>query len=301
MTIEKNEQYRVLLERGEFEDESRNGRIVPCKIYYPVDHDLDKMPLVLWSHGFGGSMDGASFVSRFVASRGFVIVHLTHKGTDSSLWEGKGAHPWDILREIEIVPEMIFERVKDISFLLDKLEERNTLRPEISRYIDMERVGISGHSMGAITAQAMAGMKLPDAKGGLVNVRDERISCAVAYSPGPLNGFTDAPPEEIYGPICVPMFHMTGSDDNSPTKFVMDYKKRLIVRDNAGHPEQYVQILEGGDHMIYNGTRGKLTPNSRRAEHEALIIEAVEAFWRAYLSGDEIAKLWLQEKYGNPL
>jgi dienelactone hydrolase len=289
--------YRVLLKRGEFVDSDRDGRVVPYKIYYPVEHDLEKMPVIIWSHGFGGSHDGASFISRFIASQGYTIVHVTHKGTDSSLWEGKEGHPWDILRDVKITPELVLERVRDIPFVLDCLEHLSEESPEVARYMDKERIGMSGHSFGAITTQAMAGMKLPDGQGGLIDMHDERFSCAIAYSPVPLSYLSDAPPEDIYGSIRIPMLHMTGTDDVSPLKKAIDYKQRLIVREYAGNKEQYLQVLDGGDHMIYNGTRGKLEHNPLREEHEALILDAVLAFWQAYLKDDSEAKAWLQEHY----
>ncbi len=290
--------YRVLLRRGEFVDSSRDDRVVPYKIYYPVEHGLKKMPLIIWSHGFGGSRDGASFISRFIAGQGYIVMHVTHKGTDSSLWEGKGGHPWDVLSKIKITSELILERTRDIPFVLDCFDLLLDKMPEIVRYIDREHIGMSGHSLGALVTQAMVGMKLPDGKCGLVDMCDERFSCAIAYSPVPITTLSDAEPEAIYGSINRPMLHMTGTQDNSPLTKEVDYKSRLLVREYAGYPEQYLQILEGGDHMIYNGTRGKLARNPLREEHEALILDAVYAFWQAYLKGDVQAKEWLKDNYG---
>ncbi len=296
-TSMRNESYRVLLKRGEFVDSDRDDRVVPYKIYYPVEHDLEKMPVIVWSHGFGGSRDGASFISRFIASQGYTIVHVTHKGTDSSLWEGKGGHPWDALSKVKLTPELILERAQDIPFVLDCLELLSGELPEVAQYMDMERIGMSGHSLGSVVTQGMVGMMLPDGKGGLVDMRDERFSCAIAYSPVPMTTLSDAKPEEVYTSIDTPMLHMTGSEDNSPLTKTIDYKLRLLVREYAGNPEQYLQVLEGGDHMVYNGTRGKLARNPLREEHEALILDAVYAFWQVYLKDDVGAKAWLQERY----
>ena len=86
--------HKVLVSKGEWGDASRGGRVVPYKIYTPDLAAGETAPVVLWSHGFGGSRDGASFLSRYLASHGYHIVHLTHIGTDTSLWEGKEGHPW---------------------------------------------------------------------------------------------------------------------------------------------------------------------------------------------------------------
>ncbi|MFP4098617.1 MAG: alpha/beta hydrolase family protein [Alphaproteobacteria bacterium] len=287
--------YRVLLKRGVFVDKARGGREVPYKIYYPAQHDLKKMPVVLWSHGLGGSRDGASFISRFLAARGYTLVHLTHRGTDSSLWEGKGGHPWDIISKTHISRAVTLARMKDIPFVLDCLECWVLDEPEIGQHMDLKRIGMSGHSFGALTTQVMAGMKFPDERRRLMDLRDSRISCAIAYSPVPISHLSDAPFEDIYGSIAVPMLHMTGTEDYSPLTRTIDYTHRLVVRDYAGHPEQYLHVLEGGDHMIYNGTRGKLARNPARQAHESLILQAVFAFWQAYLKNDEQARTWLEQ------
>jgi len=87
-----HEPFKVLLKRGEFVDETRakesGGRTIPFKLYYPADR-AEKFPVILWSHGYGGNRDGAGFISRYVASHGYIIMHITHPGSDSSLWEGK--------------------------------------------------------------------------------------------------------------------------------------------------------------------------------------------------------------------
>jgi len=291
------EPYKVLLKRGEFVDSARDDRSVPYKIYYPVDHGLDKIPVILWSHGFGGNRDGASFISRFLAGQGYIIVHITHIGTDSSLWEGKKGHPWDILKEVKISRETTLNRMYDVPFVLDELEGWSTENPDIGQYMDMSNIGMSGHSFGAMTTQVMAGMKFPNMNKELISLCEERISSGILYSPVPIDHLSDAPPEELYGSIDIPLFHMTGSEDDSPIEGY-DYKHRLIIKEHAGNPKQYLQVLDGGDHMVYNGTRGKLANNPKREEHEKLILEGVFAFWQAYLKGDKRAKESLKNQYG---
>lgn len=291
------EPYRVLLKRGEFIDHARDGRAVPYKIYYPEGHDLDKMPVIIWSHGFGGNRDGASFISRFLAGQGYTLVHITHHGTDSSLWEGKEGHPWDILRKAKVPRETTLNRMYDVPFVLDELAGWAEENPEIGQYMDFDRIGMSGHSFGAMTTQVMAGMKFPNAQGdALRSLRDDRLSCGILYSPVPIAHITDAPLKDVYGSIDIPLFHMTGTDDQSPLES-FGYEHRLVIRDNADHPEQYLQVLDDGDHMVYNGTRGKLKENPKRDEHERLIIEGAYAFWEAYLKDDDAAKAWLKTHY----
>ena len=288
--------YKVLMKRGAFVDSVREGREVPIKFYAPMEHDLDSYPLVVWSHGFGGNADGAGFISRYLASYGYAVLHLTHRGTDSSLWEGQEGHPWDILRQVKVPRSATFNRMRDVPFVLDRLPGWLAEHPDVAPYLDLSRIGMSGHSFGAMTTQAMGGMPLPDREGNLIDFSDNRFRAGLLYSPVPIAHLSDLPPAELYGAIRIPLFHMTGTDDSSPLEPI-GYEHRLVVHEYAGHPEQYLKILKDGDHMVYNGTRGKLSVNPKRDEHEAIIKLASLAFWDAYLKDDERAMKWLSELY----
>ncbi len=284
--------YKVLLKRGEFVDDARGGRVVPFKIYYPADVP-EKVPLIVWSHGFGGNRDGAAFISRFLGSHGYILLHLTHYGTDSSLWEGKDGHPWDILKKVSVTRETTLDRFKDVPFALDQMKIWAKENPEVGEVLDFENIGMSGHSFGAMTTQVMAGQAFPDENGKLITMREPRFKAGILYSPVPINHLVGEMPEpHIYGPIDMPLLHMTGTDDDSPLEG-HGYERRLVVHDYAGNPEQYLHVLEGGDHMVYNGTRGKLEVNPLREAHEEEIKAAALGFWDAYLKADETSKEWL--------
>ena len=290
------EPYKVLLKKGEFVDEARGGRVVPFKIYHPADHDLEKMPVILWSHGFGGNANGASFISRFLAGQGYTLVHMTHDGTDSSLWEGKPGHPWDILRKVKIDRETTLHRFRDVPFVLDQLPRWAEENPDVGQYMDFSNIGMSGHSFGSMTTQAMAGQKFPDTEGKLIRMKEPRFKAGILYSPVPIRHMVgqDVSDEEIYGTIDIPLLHMTGTEDDSPLEG-FGYEYRLAVYENTGHPEKYLLVKEGGDHMVYNGTRGKLEDNPLREVHEDLITMSALGFWDAQLKDDEKAKAWIED------
>ena len=291
----ENGAYKVLLKRGEFVDEARAGRVVPFKIYHPVDHDLEKIPVIIWSHGFGGNRDGAAFISRHLASHGYALVHITHDGTDSSLWEGKPGHPWDILRKAEITRETTLNRFGDVPFVLDSLAGWAQENTDPGAFMDFDNIGMSGHSFGSMTTQVMAGQLFPDDTGALISLREGRVKAGIAYSPTAISHLTDAPDAELYGPISIPLLHMTGTEDASPLEGY-GYETRLVIHDHTGHDEKFKHVLEGGDHMIYNGTRGKLGDNDLREVHEAKIKQAALAFWDAYLKGDTQAMEWVRTR-----
>ena len=293
--------YKTILKRGEFIDSARadeNGmpRIVPYKIYIPSEHNLERIPVIIWSHGFGGNRDGAAFLSRYLASYGYAIVHLTHHGTDSSLWEGKPGHPWDILRKVKVSRETTLDRFMDVPFALDELpkwalEHENA---EFGPLLDFENLGMSGHSFGAMTSQVMAGQMFPDTNGVLTQLKEDRFKAGILYSPVPIRHLVgDEPDAALYGSITLPLLHMTGTEDDSPIEG-FGYKQRMAVYEHSSSPEKFVLIKQGGDHMVYNGTRGKLEANPLRERHEELIKIFALAYWDYKLKGDEAAQEWLE-------
>lgn len=288
----QNGPYSVLLKKGEFVDAARGGRKVPFKIYHPAGELLKPFPVILWSHGFGGNRDGASFLSRYLASHGYVLMHLTHDGTDSSLWEGKPEHPWDILKQTHITRETTLARFGDVPFVLNQLPLWAQNNPDVGALMDFSNIGMSGHSFGAMTSQVMAGQLFPLADGTLISLREPRIKAGIAYSPTAISHLSKAAPEDLYGPIEIPLLHMTGTKDDSPVDGY-DYKHRLVIFEHSGHAEKYLKILNGGDHMVYNGTRGQLEENPLREIHEELIKGTALKFWDAKLKNDAEAHAWL--------
>ena len=140
----------------------------------------------------------------------------------------------------------------------------------------------------------MAGQLFPDENENLRCFAEKRFRAGIVYSPSPIGHLLtrNIPEAEIYGPIDIPLYHMTGTQDKAPIGN-FDYEHRLSIFENTTHPEKYLKILQGGDHMIYNGTRGKLSANTKRDLHEKLIKITSLAFWESYLKENIAAKEWL--------
>jgi hypothetical protein len=285
------EPHRVLIKRAAFVDESRGGRRVPFKLYHP-EAGIDA-PVVLWSHGLGGSADGASFIARFIAAHGYVVVNITHPGTDSSMWEGKPGHPWDVIRATRLTREVVLNRFRDVPFVLDSLPGWLEQHSDIKARPDFSRTGMSGHSFGALTTQVMSGLLFPDENDRPQSFRDERFKAGILYSPVPVAHLTDLAPEKLYNAMDLPLLFITGTADQSPIEgFGM--KERLAVYEHAGGDKNYLLMIEGADHMVFAGSRGKLTGYPKIPLHETIIKVAALAWWDAWLKNDDAARAWLQ-------
>lgn len=286
------ERYPVKMVRGSLTDSIRGNRVIPLKMYYPTADGLSNLPLVVWSHGLGGSADGAAFISRYLCAHGYVVLHVQHQGTDSALWEGKPGHPWDIIRETVIPRSASLARFGDVPYVLDNIGEFLAHHPDAAAKVDLKNIGISGHSFGAMTTQVLMGMQFPDEQGILQSFADTRFKCGILYSPVPEFHLSGDLPEDVYSHIDRPLFHMTGTDDSSPVEG-FGYERRLDVYNHTDKAEKMLLILNDGDHMIYNGSRGKLGQNPNREKHETIIKIAALAYWDYHLKGDKDAGDWL--------
>ncbi len=300
--------YKALIAKGSFMDESRQNddgsiREIPFKIYYPGDSKSGQtFPVIIWSHGYGGSQDGAGFLSRFLVSHGYILVHPTHRGTDSSIWEGKPGHPWDVLKDHQVSRQTTLNRYYDITFVVDELKRWGQLNPKIGQLMDLDQIGMSGHSFGAITTQVLSGQKTPNKDNKLINITDSRLVASIAYSPVPGVSHLSKGSEEnddvnIYETIQTPILLMTGTEDFSPINN-LPHTDRLKVFEGIDKADKALLVKEGGDHMVYNGTRGQLAANPLRVRHEELIKWVSLAWWEYWLKSDEAAQRWLSDKAG---
>ncbi len=280
------EPLQIMIARGEWFDVNRNNRKIAYKTYCPADGIGAPYPVIIWSHGLGGSREGAGFISRFIASHGYIVVHIQHLGTDSTLWEGKAGHPWDVIRATHIPRHATLQRLKDVPFVLSQLK---TL--PIAPMMDMSKIGMSGHSFGAMTTQVMAGQRRGYGR-RQYSLHESRFKAGIVYSPVPFRKKKQHSPRDFYGGIKIPLLMMTGTDDASPVEN-FGYQERVEVFTHSGGHDQHLLVLEGGDHMVYNGSRGQLDANPKRDLHEQIIKILSLAFWEAYLKDHQDAKNWM--------
>lgn len=280
-----SEPRRVTLQKGEWVDGNRANRVVPYKLYQPEPLPGDApYPVIIWSHGMGGTRDGAGFISRYVAAHGYITCHIQHAGTDDSLWAGKPGHPWTHIRAAKIPRKTVLQRYRDVPFALDQLRAMNI------PHADFDRLGMSGHSFGALTTQIMAGQRIARGRRHY-DLHQPEFKAGILYSPVP--GRSDpADPGFVYGGIRIPLLHLTGTDDESPLEG-FHYERRLSVARHAGRDDQMVVIIKDGDHMVFNGSRGGLGDNPKRERHEEIIKVLSLAWWEWRLKGDGVAGTWL--------
>ena len=282
--------------RFDWHDAKRN-RDVPVKIYFPADR-AGPFPVVVFSHGLGGTREGYEYLGRQWAANGYVSVHVQHLGSDDSAWRGQ-AQPMAAMKQAANLQNSI-DRPKDVSFVVDRLAAINKDDPKLKGKLDLSSLAMAGHSFGAQTSMLIAGQQLGGAflAARVGKLSDDRFKAVLAMSESvPLNR---ARLDEIYAPVHIPTFFMTGTEDDSPLGDTKAIDRPLPFQHTNAHPT-YLLILQGGDHMVFSGRLGQSRPHD--AEHQQLIRKASTAFFDAYLKHDDAAKKWLdanQQIQANP-
>lgn len=265
----------------DWKDAKRDGREVPVRFRLP-ESGKGPFPIIVFSHGLGGSREGYDVVGKHWAEKGYAVVHLQHRGSDEEVWKGKKT-PLAEMKKAASATNAI-ARAQDVRFALDQLEKLNKDDPKLKGKLDLDKVGISGHSFGAQTTLMASGMTF-----GAGKIDEPRFKAAVAMSP--------APPArgdlgKAFGSIKIPVYHLTGTKDTSPITDTKPEDRRKPF--DHGKGPRWLLILEDGDHMVFGG-RKRVVGGKKDAIHHALILESTTLFWDAHLKGDKEAAKKLGE------
>ncbi|PZN93266.1 MAG: dienelactone hydrolase [Alphaproteobacteria bacterium] len=253
-----------------------------------------KVPLVLFSHGLGGDTSGGTLWATAWAARGLAVIQMQHAGSDVAVYRDAPT-PADVPARVRAAAtaEQLLARVGDARFVLNEATRRPREGACNLARIDPDRIGFAGHSMGAWTAQALAGQRW----GGGVTLADRRIRAAIALSPSaPFVG--DA--GDAFGKIGMPFLSITGSEDGAPALAPAEVRVAAEAQRTAPYRamppgEKYLLVFAGADHMVFSG-------NARRAARpvdphvKAVTAAATTAFWGATLLGAAKDKAFLAKE-----
>lgn len=290
---------------------------LPTDLYLPEGENL---PLVVLSHGLGGNRNTLAYLAKHLSSHGFAVAVVEHPGSSEEqigeLLSGQVGEA--------VEPEEMIRRPVDIQLLLDELEMLTQNEPAFRNRLDLQRVGLLGHSMGAYTSLALAGatidldtlgescppqfsqlnlslllqclvLSLPQP---LPILQDERVKAAIA-----INSIGSA----VFGPtgmanIKVPTMIVSGSADTVTPALA----EQLRPFSWLSVSERYLLLMEGGTHFStsYNPQASTdsitlpeeaLGPNPQLAQD---YIKAMSvAFLKTYLAEDETYRQYLDSSY----
>jgi len=324
-------------------DEGR-GRDVPVRVYVPrVKADgkggdeaggaggapvppgaVVKFPVVVFSHGMGGSRAGYSYIGEHLASHGYIVVVPTHAGSDTAAIRdamieqakkdggarrgllqrrGRGAGQGvgqgvglDLIAENTSDPENLRQRPRDVSFVIDQIAKDEELGP----IADLDRVAVAGHSFGSYTSLAVAGMLVDlsgekAGKGEPASFRDARVKAVVAMSPqgtGAMGIHAGA-----WEPITIPVMMLTGTKDYGQGERSAAWRREGF--EGMKGAAAWLVTITDATHMTFSDNAGlALRPGASAAagheKHRALTLAVTTAFLDASLKGDAAAAEWMK-------
>jgi dienelactone hydrolase len=274
----------------DWQDATRN-RAVPVRLYLPTTISANRpVPLVVFSHGLGGSREGYKYLGRYFAANGYASLHLQHVGSDRQVWFG---NPLGLVGRLSGAAQEgeAIDRARDVSFALDQL-----LAGEIGARIDREHIVAAGHSYGANTAMLVAGAQVPR-EGGVLSLRDPRIKAAILLSAPPFYGSEDT--ARILRDIDIPTLHITATADDIQipgyNSGVIDRIEVYQAMGNGHGAPKALAVFKGGSHSIFTdrfGTGGvELNPLVKLATRDLAL-----AFLNSLFAGDrESLARWPQK------
>ncbi len=107
----------------------------------PLDAARRRYPIVLLSHGTGGTVMQLEWLARDLAHRGFIAIGVDHHGnTSAEPYRAEGFLCW-------------WERARDLTVLLDRVEARGAFADRV----DLDQTFVAGYSLGGCTAAAVLG------------------------------------------------------------------------------------------------------------------------------------------------
>lgn len=245
-------------------DAVRN-RFLLTDVYIPSG--VEKVPVIVISHGVGTDSSNFEYLGSHLASHGFAVIVPNHPGSDtkqlSSLMKGSANEVAE--------PSEFYNRPLDIKFVLDELQQRN--KSTFRGRLNFEEVGVFGQSFGGYTGLALAGAQInfgqlekdckPQALAETWNVslllqcralelrnfnplarrnlRDERIKAVIAVNPITSSIFGETGLNNIKIPVMI----VASSDDTvAPALY-----EQILPFSWIGNQQKYLAVLQGGTHF----------------------------------------------------
>lgn len=245
-----------------------------------------RAPVILFSHGLGGSVDaGTDFARRWVEA-GFLVVHVQHPGSDRAVWRGAADPRGELMQAAN--GRQLQARVLDMRRVADAVAAGQAVGACSLARGDAARLGAAGHSFGAHTVMALAGQRFGPM--GAAHA-DPRFIAIAALSPMPPRKAASTA-ASAFGGIKVPVLTATGSRDGSPLAQGLSLEAVVAARaavfaalprsaSGRGHVGLWV---DGADHAAFGGNARPARPNDPRVT--ALVAEATTAFFTTQMGGN---------------
>ena len=232
-------------------------------------------PLVIFSHGLLGCGDQSIFFTETLARHGYVVVAPDYKDALLCSVDGTASTFSSSTQEPPILDPSTWN---DTSFVDRKEYTENVLDgvlqdQQLNPIINVNAIGIAGHSLGGYTALAMVG--------GWPSWKDDRFKAALLMSPYTLPFSIN---NTLKG-VIVPLMYQGAELDVGITPF-LEGNQGAYAQSN---PPKYFVKLRGGSHFTWTNAvcaKEPVVADCVQSKPEAGLIDAYGiAFFDEYLKG----------------
>ncbi|OGV39907.1 MAG: hypothetical protein A2020_15940 [Lentisphaerae bacterium GWF2_45_14] len=286
-----------ILQFQDLADSARSGRKVPIKIHIPKEGG--PFPLIIASHGAGGNVDAHYAHAQHLASHGYAVICVEHKGSNTRQLT-KGLRVMKNLSGMLRDSDEVMNRPKDVSFAINKAEEWNTSHEKLRGRINIKKIGVMGHSYGAFTTMLICGMRpaldeltppVPPGEGPGPDLSDKRVACGLALSPQSANLPFFTP--ECFLPLSIPLMGISGTKDKQqnalpPIRRYEDFA--LWPKSNGQNKFLWLETANHLDFSDNGGTRMTRVPSKTRPDVQRIVRAAMLLFFEAHLKSDSSAE-----------
>jgi predicted dienelactone hydrolase len=195
---------------------SAPGRGVDLHVRVSAPATGSELPIIIFSHGYGSSLDGYGPLADFWAAHGFVVIQPTHLDSRTV-----GLPPDD-----PRTPRIWRFRVEDMKHILDQLELLEAAVPGLSGRLDRSRIAAAGHSFGGQTAGILLGLRILDPESNKrEDLSDSRIKAGVLFATAGQGGADLTPfaaenfpwlKNPSFADMTTPALVVVGDHDNLP-------------------------------------------------------------------------------------
>jgi predicted dienelactone hydrolase len=270
------------------------GRALQVLVRWPAAGTPGPWPVLLHSHGLGGSRQGGAAWGGAWAAAGQVVLHLQHAGSDLAAVRRLGIAG-------STTAAQLLDRCADVRQALDAVQRLHGAGTGLWARVRPTGCGLSGHSFGAHTVLAMAGQRPPMG----APVDEPRLAAFIALSPTLPRG--DA--ARALAGVTRPLLVATGSEDADVIGNGATPENRRAVFDALPPGRKALLWLDGADHATFGGGTGLRAEALRRRrsardaaallpQHQALIAATGADWWKAWLQDDAAARTRLQQPAG---
>lgn len=156
-----------------------------------------ELPIIVFSHGFGWSLDGYGPLADYWAAHGFVVIQPTHLDSRTL----------NLAPEDPRTPRIWRFRVEDLKRILDQLDLIEASVPGLSGRLDRSRITAAGHSWGGQTVSMLLGARVLDHNGEPgEDMSDSRIKAGVLLATTGKGGADLSPFAAEHFPFMNPSF-----------------------------------------------------------------------------------------------